>query len=234
MTYRRVDLAIYVLIGFFLLGTGTVWWRTIMPEPVKIITRSHQETVAGDSHYGGGGRTGIAGEGINPSPDRGGAGYGNGSEPPAEIVVHVAGAVKNPGVYKLRDGQRVYEAVEMAGGARQDAALDSVNLAQVLSDGEKVYIPAKGELSPGGGLSGATTSNGTGGTARLQNPFPVNVNTADSSLLDLVPGIGPSIAQAIITYRRENGPFRSIEDLLNVPGIGPKTLSKIAPFVTVR
>ncbi|HHY36018.1 MAG TPA: hypothetical protein GX510_10405 [Firmicutes bacterium] len=234
MTYRRVDLAIYVLIAFFLLGTGTVWWRTIKPQPVKIITHSHQETVGGEAYHGASGSTNVPGVEINPAPGSDGINCGNRAEPPTEIVVHVAGAVKNPGVYKLKEGQRVYEAVEMAGGARQDAALDSVNLAQVLFDGEKVYIPSKAELSSGGGLPGATGLSGTGGTTRLQNPFPVNINTADASLLDVVPGIGPSIAQAIITYRRENGPFKTIEDLVNVPGIGPKTLSKIAPFLTVR
>lgn len=234
VTYRRVDLAVYILIAVFLLGTGTVWWRTIKPAPVKIISHSNQETVAGDAHHAGSGSSEAPGAGANPGPNSDGSDFGDHTEPPAEIVVHVAGAVKNPGVYKLKEGQRVYEAVEVAGGGRQDAALDSVNLARVLSDGEKIYIPTKAEVSSGGGLPGATGLNGAGGGTGYQNAFPVNINTADASLLDVVPGIGPSIAQAIITYRRENGPFKTVEDLLNVPGIGPKTLSKIAPFVTVR
>ncbi len=234
MAYRRVDLAVYILIAFFLLGTGTVWWRAIKPAPVKIVTHSNHETAPGEAgQLGSEGSSGSEGS-ANPGSSPDNLGPTGHSSIPSEIVVHVAGAVKSPGVYKLKEGQRVYEAVAMAGGARQDAAIDSVNLAQVLSDGQQIYIPTKTEVSSGGRLSGATGFKGTNGGSGCQSSFPVNINTADASLLDTVPGIGPSIAQAIVTYRRENGPFKTVEDLVNVPGIGPKTLSKIAPFVTVR
>lgn len=234
MTYRRADLAVYILIAFFLLGTGTIWWRAIKPAPVKVVTHSGHETAAGEaSQLTSGGSAGSEGS-INPGPTTDNLGSSGHSNIPSEIVVHVAGAVESPGVYKLKEGQRVYEAVEMAGGARHDAAIDSVNLARVLLDGQQIYIPTKTEVSSGGRLSGATGSKGTNGGSGYQDSFPVNVNTADAALLDAVPGIGPSLAQAIVTYRRENGPFKTVEDLVNVPGIGPKTLSKIAPFVTVR
>lgn len=226
--YRRMDLAVYILITLFLVGAGTVWWGTVRPRPVVLRSQTDPALAAG-------GAPAVAGGGREPpdTADRTGT-AGEDPEKPPQIVVHVAGAVERPGVYALTEGQRVHEAVQMAGGAREDAALDWVNLARLLVDGERIYIPSRNEVSGGAGGTALDVLQISGtpnpGLAR----FPVNVNTADASLLDTIPGIGPSIAQAIIRYRTENGPFGSVDDLLEVTGIGPKTLSKIAPYVTVR
>lgn len=139
------------------------------------------------------------------------------------IVVHVAGAVLQPGVYELPDGARVHEAVLAAGGAAPEADTDQLNLAAVLADGQKVYVPREGEqvVTDGGG--------GAGGSATPQ--AVVSINRASAQELEALPGIGPVLAGRIVTYRTANGPFRSVDDLLNVSGIGPKLLEQLRPHV---
>lgn len=147
-----------------------------------------------------------------------------GSTSAARVVVHVAGAVRRPGVYRFSDGSRIDDAIERAGGPVGDADLDAVNLAAVLVDGEQVYVPSEGE--PGGGGSAATDSG--------EAPSgPVDLNRATEAELDVLPGVGPSTAAAIVRYREESGPFAAVEDLLDVPGIGPAKLAALADLVTV-
>ena len=141
----------------------------------------------------------------------------------AEVVVHVAGAVASPGVYRLSDGARTIDAISAAGGARADADLARVNLATRLSDGLRVYVPTVGEIAPPL-VEGAAGSEGAG-------PIDLNVATADQ--LDALPGIGPATAAAIIAYRRDHGPFSSVEQLLEVRGIGPSKLEQIRSLIVV-
>ncbi|MEO5839652.1 MAG: helix-hairpin-helix domain-containing protein [Acidimicrobiales bacterium] len=140
-----------------------------------------------------------------------------------EVVIHVAGAVVSPGVYRLSDGARTIDAISAAGGARADADVARVNLAARLSDGLRVYVPALGETA-------APIVDGSSDTAAQG---PVNLNTATTDQLDALPGVGPATATAIIAYRRDHGPFASIEQLLDVPGIGPSKLAQIRALIVV-
>ncbi|WP_246258455.1 helix-hairpin-helix domain-containing protein [Kroppenstedtia pulmonis] len=141
-----------------------------------------------------------------------------------EMVVDIKGAVKKPGVYPLPPGSRIQDAVKQAGGPVTEADLDRVNLAQLLSDGMALYIPKKGEEDvPAVSAPGSGGGSGNG----MQEGEKVNINTAEAGELEELQGIGPAKAAAIIQYREENGPFQSPEDLLNVPGIGEKTLENL-------
>ncbi|HUR77338.1 MAG TPA: helix-hairpin-helix domain-containing protein [Acidimicrobiales bacterium] len=135
----------------------------------------------------------------------------------ASLHVHAAGAVTAPGVVTVPAGSRVTDVVAAAGGPAPDADLDQVNLAAPVNDGERVYIPRRGETAA---VSGATAGvNAADGV--------VNINEADLATLETLPGVGPSTAQAILDYRKEHGRFRSVDELLNVRGIGPSKLSQI-------
>src|SRR5919109_2199395 len=130
------------------------------------------------------------------------------------IYVHVGGAVRRPGLYRLEDGARVDDAIRAAGGVLEDANLDALNLAAKVKDGDKILVPSKngqGETQAAAGDSGAAAARGG----------LVNLNTATVADLDTLPGIGPALAQRIISYREQHGGFRKLEDLLDVPGIGP-------------
>ncbi|MFO7152262.1 MAG: helix-hairpin-helix domain-containing protein [Bacillota bacterium] len=140
----------------------------------------------------------------------------------ARIVVHVAGAVKNPGVYELEEGSRVIDAVEAAGGYMPEADVSGINLAKKLQDEDKIYVPEQGEV-PGTGDASGSSSDGR-----------VNINTADLQELDKLPGIGPALAQRIIDYRNQHGPFKSVEELKNVSGIGEKRFEELKNLVKVN
>lgn len=149
----------------------------------------------------------------------------------SSIVVHVAGCVKNPNVYVMNPGDRVIDAINKAGGAKADADLDALNLAEPLKDGEKIYVPSKNEMTvPTAVASGQSTQNRKT-TAYENGPLVVNINTAGPEELDKLPGVGPATAQKIIEYRNQIGRFTSIEQLEEVRGIGPKKLEQMRPFV---
>ncbi|MEN9803904.1 MAG: putative competence protein ComEA [Actinomycetota bacterium] len=133
----------------------------------------------------------------------------------SSVTVHVAGAVMTPGVYEVDLGARVVDAVAAAGGPLPRAATDAVNLAAPVTDGERIYLPAVGEVADP--VTMATASNVTGSTSTTL----LNVNTATAEQLDALPGVGPPTAAAIIARRDEIGRFVGYEDLLSVPGIGP-------------
>lgn len=136
------------------------------------------------------------------------------------IFVHVLGAVIEPGLYQLREGDRVVDAVASAGGYANGADEAQLNLARVLSDGEQLYVPVVGELpalDAGGAVIGGK----------------VNVNSADQATLETLPRVGPALAQRIIAWRDENGRFAAIDDLRSVTGIGEKTFEGLRDLVTV-
>jgi competence protein ComEA len=156
-----------------------------------------------------------------------------GSAPPAEggdVTVHVAGAVARPGVVELSGGARVIDAVEGAGGGLPDADLDRMNLAARLVDGQRVLVQRVGEPpAPADPSAGPTTPSGDAGPTSA----PISLNTATQEQLESLPGIGPTLAEAIITERDRRGGFRSVNELRDVRGIGDKRFADVEGLVTV-
>ena len=196
-------------------------------------------------------------------------------EPPstADIVVHVAGAVKQPGVVRARSDARVVDAIRLAGGSKPNADLDRLNLAAKLKDGTQLYVPTREEAAPKASRSRiraprrqppplrsdpvkpfnpgpisveyeAAPEPSNQYAPRIENEAPIKVeppvlnakvslNSATLSELDSLPGVGPAIAQKILDYRRTRGGFRSIEQIIDVPGIGPKKFEKMRHRLTL-
>ena len=204
-----------VLLCGAIVATGTLLWAATGPS-----------TPAGE----------VAGIGAVVDPASGEDPTGDGSghthvepgtaassdEEPTSLTVHVTGAVAEPGLVVADDGAWVADAIELAGGAAEDAELHRLNLARPLQDGEQVHVPRDGEdLPPGATGHDAGEAGG-----------PIDINRADAATLETLPGIGPARAQAIIEHRETHGPFAEPGDLREVPGIGEATFQRIADDVT--
>lgn len=157
--------------------------------------------------------------------------------PGGEIHVHVVGAVKKPGVYTLSPTSRVVDAVAAAGGSLQNADLEGINMAQTLMDSEQVLIPTRRVLRPritvAPRLQPRRRTTSTTVAAGGQTTRTVNINTATATQLETLTGVGPATAKAIISYRTSKGLFSKVEDLLNVPGIGPSKLAAMRGEVSL-
>ncbi|MBQ3466048.1 MAG: helix-hairpin-helix domain-containing protein, partial [Firmicutes bacterium] len=140
-------------------------------------------------------------------------------------------AVKNPMLAELPDGSRVDDAIQAAGGLKQEADMSNINRAEVLIDGQKIFIPSLALDEDGNVISDAQA--GTAGSSGTDSTGKVNINTADSSQLQTLNGVGPATAQKIIDYRQSNGTFSNIEDIRNVSGIGDKTFEKLKDHITI-
>lgn len=161
------------------------------------------------------------------------------SEPAGPIIVDVSGAVQNPQVVELEENSRVADAISAAGGLKGDADTAGINQAAFLTDGEKIYVPAKGEAalpvpgvsqsqSQGAGMQGSSVSlSGSAGSQKI------NINQASSEELQTLNGVGPATAEKIMDYRSSNGYFKTIEDIKSVDGIGDKTFEKLKEHITV-
>ncbi|WP_285724592.1 ComEA family DNA-binding protein [Psychromicrobium xiongbiense] len=222
---------VMALVLALLLGVGVIWWMR----------------VAGSSAATPGGPRDVA-VGV-PAPGSSGAstpGPGDTSpgatEGQATVVVHVAGAVTNPGVVTLPEHSRVYQAIAAAGGATPEAAPGTLNLAAVLTDGEQILVPTQDQVARGevpstmspGGTGGTPGAGGSGNSGSSGNSGKkVNLNTAAVEELATLPRVGPVLAQRIVDWRQQHGKFRSVQDLDAVPGIGPKLLESLTPLVTV-
>lgn len=149
-----------------------------------------------------------------------------------QLVLHAAGAVVVPGLYRLSGAPRVADLIDAAGGLAPDADIDRINLAAPLADGDRLYVPHRGEDSVPSpiGAEGPSTQSGSGEPSESN---PLNINTANAEELDALPGVGPATAKAIVDHRSANGPFRSVDGLLEVRGIGPAKLEAIRPLVRV-
>ena len=204
------------------------WWLVQVPPPPPEANLSFASTTVAASPT-----IGVSASSINTTPQI--------------ITVHVAGAVKNPGVYRLKYGSRINDGIVAAGGATSAANLDVINLATVLNEGEQIYVPKRGEkphvitnrpqVGGAGGVAGAGGAGGVagaGGAANSAVPQLININLASVVELEQLPGVGPATAKAIFAYREKNGAFLKVEDLLKVRGIGPAKLSEILPRARVN
>jgi len=214
------------------------WWLVQVPPPPPEASLSFASTtVAANATIG------VSASSINTTPQI--------------ITVHVAGAVKNPGVYRLKYGSRINDGLVAAGGATSAANLDVINLATVLNEGEQIYVPKRGEKphvitnrpqaggaggaggvggAAGGvsGVGGAAGAGGAGGATNGAASQQININLASVVELEQLPGVGPATAKAIVAYREKFGAFLKVEDLLKVRGIGPAKLSEILPRARVN
>jgi competence protein ComEA len=194
----RAQLAVYAALAIVALLLGARWIRA---------GEDAAASSGGSLAYGSSGQS-------SESPD--GEGDIEFEQTGEDVVIHVAGAVLRPGVYRLPEGSRVTDAIDRAGGATPGAARDAINLAAPLADGQQVQIPAKSQASAG--VPGATSAAGDG---------PISLGSATVEQLDTVEGIGPVTAAAIIEFRDQHGGVASIDELDQISGIGPATMEAL-------
>lgn len=153
-----------------------------------------------------------------------------------KIIIYITGEIQKEGVYELKENSRILDAIEMAGGLKEDADIEDINLAQVLEDENKIYIPNKNiKKDNENNISKNTTE-----TTKKENKMPkniqntkININTATQTELETLPGIGPSTALKIVNYRKEKGKFKNIQDIKNVNGIGDSKFNKIKDLIKI-
>ena len=191
----RGEITGLIVVLVALLGGAGLWYARSLPKPVTI------------AQAGPG-----AAEQVSSSPS-----------PAVSLIVDVAGAVHQPGVYEFAEGDRVIDAIERAGGSIPKADLSLLNLAAPLADGTQILVPKAGP--PGAGVPGGAAPGSTSGL--------ININSASTTELESLSGIGEVLAATIVEYRDQNGPFTSVDDLMDVSGIGPATLEEIRDQVTV-
>lgn len=144
------------------------------------------------------------------------------------MYVDISGEVITPGVYEVNDGTRLFQVIEMAGGLTENADVNSLNQAEIVYDGQKIIVSS----GNGGGLNSISEDTAGNANKGITNG-KVNLNLADSATLQTIPGIGPSKAERILDYRNTNGRFKTIEDIMNITGIGEKTFESIRAYITV-
>lgn len=232
-----LGMAFVVVVAAVVLGVRVAWAKAASaPERVgsSAVSAGGGSALASraSTPSGFGSQVMTGGPGGPGGPDGPGGPGGPGSLPsgPQELVVHVVGMVKRPGVVLLRPGARVRDAVGKAGGALPGADLAAVNLARVVVDGEQVRVPRPGEAAsaPDASSSGPDGAGAPGSTGGL-----VNLNTASESALEELPGVGPVLAQRIIDWRTEHGRFTSVDELAEVSGIGEKMFAQLQGKVAV-
>lgn len=214
MSFSRKQFLVYIALGVVVLAVGA---RFLLAD-----------------RSGAGGRRSDGLVLSAPSPQA--ASASPSASAPSQIVVDVCGAVARPGVYTLPPDARVCDAVDLAGGATADAELSAVNLAARVADGQQIAVPRKGAAGSAGQAGGgaATAGGGQDGDASAGGAAaPLDLNTATLEQLDALSGIGPATAQKIIAFRDTNGGFASVEQLLDVPGIGEVKFAALKDLVTV-
>lgn len=236
VTALTVPLPLVVGAVALVVGAGGWWlWQQVVtdPTPATVLGAPAVEvtgtgsTVAGTTVAG----TAPAGAAGGAPADAAGAGGGQGdgavASPLSSATVHVAGAVGAPGIVVVAPGARVVDAVAAAGGLSEAADVAGVNLARPVTDGEMIVVPTPGQLvtAPAGAV--------TPGSGEPGGPGPVNVNRASPVELEDLPGIGPVLAERIVRWREDAGPFTTVDDLTAVPGIGPSILEGLRDAATV-
>jgi competence protein ComEA len=193
-TLSRGEIAGLIVILVAVLGGAGLWYARSLPKPVSIAQAE----------------PGAAQASASPTPT-------------VVLIVDVAGAVRQPGVYEFAEGQRVIDAIEQAGGPLAKADLSLLNLAAPLTDGTQILVPKAG--APGAAPAPGGVPGAAGGL--------LNINSASATELETLSGIGEVLAAKIVEYREQNGPFASVDDLMDVSGIGPATLDEIRDQITV-
>lgn len=155
------------------------------------------------------------------------------SQSTSNIIVYVCGCVEENKNVILKEGSRISDAIDAAGGLTENADLTNINLAYILEDGEKIYIPKKGETIANSNDNTNSNSPSFSTSISAKNS-KININKATQTELELISGIGPSTALKIINFRKENGNFKKIEDIKNVPGIGDAKFNQIKDYITVK
>jgi competence protein ComEA len=191
----RGEIAGLIVVLVAVLGGAGLWYARSLPKPVTIAESGPGAAQQGSS---------------SPSPS-------------VSVIVDVAGAVRQPGVFEFVEGDRVIDAIERAGGPLPKADLSLLNLAAPLADGTQILVPKTGQA----------VAAVPGGTAPGSSSGLININSASATELEALSGIGEVLAATIVEYRDQNGPFASVEDLMDVSGIGPATLEEIRDQVTV-
>lgn len=215
-----------VLAVLVLIAVGLAFLRASSPPAQLTLPRAEPGSAPVDGSSGGA-SGGAPGGPSAPLP----------STPPVTVTVHVAGQVTSPGVYAVPAGGRVADAVVAAGGTSAEADLEQLNLAARVSDGERIFVPKKGQpvpavvgsVPPAGGAGAGVGAGGPKGAPAS----PLDLNTATAEQLEALPGVGPATSKAILSYRANHGRFRSVTELLEVPGIGPAKLEALRPMVRV-
>jgi competence protein ComEA len=225
----RLGLKVALLVGAVAVLCAAWFWWQVSAGRAEVLPLSgatppeSSAPAAGPASHG----TGAAGSGSKPShPVHAG---------PA--VLHVAGAVARPGIVEVSPGSRIHDAIAAAGGGTPGADLDRLNLAAVVVDGEKIYVPLEGEPLPAGSAGAASGEDGgsaAGGAGSPSMAGKTNLNSAGIDELGALPKVGPVLAQRIVDWRKEHGPFTSIEELDAVDGVGPKMLETLLPLVSVE
>jgi competence protein ComEA len=208
-----------------LVAVGLAFLHSSTPAPTLTLPRAQPGSAPVDGAAPAPSASGSTVPGSSAAPS---------SLPPVTVTVHVAGQVNGPGVYAVPAAARVTDAIVAAGGPSAEADVEQLNLAARVADGERIYVPRKGETLPAASPSGPTSASGgakAGGTGAANGP--VDLNTATAEQLDALPGVGPATSAAILTYRSSHGRFRSVTELLEVPGIGPAKLEALRPLVKV-
>ena len=236
---RRLGLVVLAVVAL----VGGAWWLlrpTAGPIEASMPLAGASASAGSPAAASGTGGDGAVGSGSASGTEVTVSGGATSTTIATEVVVQAAGAVRHPGVYRLPASARVDDLVREAGGLAPDADLDRLNLAAPLADGQRTWVPRKGQEEPTvvsgvgpapGGAGSGTGSGGTGGAGA--EPAIVDLNTATAEQLDTLPGVGPATATAILSYREQHGRFSSVDDLLDVRGIGDAKLEQLRPFATV-
>ena len=211
-TLSRGELVGLALVVVALLAGAGLWYTRSLPRPIDVATSAGTAPAPA----------------VNDAavPAAASSSASASASPSAVLIIDVTGAVRRPGVFEFAPGDRVVDAVQRAGGARETADLTLLNLAAPLVDGQQILVPKRGAAT-------TTTTAGTGSTTTGSTGGMVNINTADEATLETLNGIGPVLAASIVAYRTEHGPFASVDQLDEVSGIGPATLEDLRSQVTV-
>lgn len=197
LTYTVAAVVFVLLAGIIYFCKGNVYDSDITAEDTGIVNEEN-----------------IEAELMTPVPEK------------EQVIVHVSGAVVSPGVYEIDSGMRVYDAINAAGGFLDSASDDNLNLAQIITDGEKITVLTKKQAKK--------IKKSDGGKSGTDNEMLININTASKEELMNLPGIGEAKADAIIEYRENNGGFKSTDGIMGISGIKEGVYSKIEKYITVK